>query len=487
MKRCALILVLLAMAAPALAVWPPAQRITTGPADNLYPSVSYYEGTYRDTVCLVWQRSRTSGWDIYYSTNPMGTAWTSPQLLTNQADSNLTPAIGGFHSRWVCAWVNVHGGIQDISFSRWQSGAWTAPIAISMDGFDDADPAAWIAEFRDSIWVAWASYRSGRWSIISRVYNGSSWSPEIPVVTSAGNNRAPRFFQYAQPFRTLGLVWQGNANGNWDIYLSKFQGGIWTPPVAVTLGPQTDIAPAPAQPYRITPTMQLVDLVWASDSLGNFEILGTMVDSPAVRERITSNDSSDIEPAALNHGLPSVQAEVFHPILTAWTSRRDGNPNIYGQVFGPPDVVDTNRAYDAHPVVTAFIRGFDFHEWVIWESNRDGNWNLFGSYKTHWSGVEEGEENSVGISSLEKTMIPSPFHPPGRLTLYLSGIRALLPLKFYDSQGRLVGTRTAEKKASGQYQLSWDCKDASGSPLPSGLYFLRAEGSPALYRLILLR
>jgi len=485
MKCWVLILVLLAWASASFAVWPPAQRITTGPANNLNPSVSYYDGNTVDTVCLVWQRSRTNGWDIYYSTNPTGTAWTTPQVLSSQADSNLSPAVAGYHPRWVCAWVNVHGGIQDIAFSRWQAGAWTSPFAITTDGFDDADPAVWISEYPDSIWVAWSSFRSGRWSIISRVYNGSSWSPEIPVVTSPGNNRAPRFF-FLSRTRLLGLAWQGDGNGNWDIYLSQFQGGIWAPPRAVTSGPQTDISPAPVPMLPISGPYY-ANLLWATDTLGNYEIFGTSVDSLTTRERMTTNDSSDIEPAALSHPVPAYQTALSHPIFTAWTSQRDGNSNIYAEFFMTRDVVDTNRADDEHPVVTAFRRVMDYHEWVVWQSNRDGNWNLFGSYQTHWTGVEEGEGVRVGVLSAGKRITPAPFHPPGPLTLYLTGLCNSLPLKFYDLQGRCVGTHAFEIKAPGRYELSWDGMDQQGHALPSGLYFLKPEGTSALFRIVLLR
>jgi len=485
MKRWVLIIVLLAWTSTCFAVWPPAQRITTGPNDNLKPALSYFEGTRAESPCLVWQRSRTNGWDIYYSTNPMGTAWTTPQALASLADSNLTPAVAGFDPRWVCAWVNVHGGIQDIFFSRWQSGAWTVPLAISTDGFDDAEPVVWIAQLHDSIWVAWSSFRSGRWSVISRVYNGSSWSPEIPVVTSPGNNRAPRFFMYAKT-QLPGLVWQGDSNGNWDIYLSQFQGGIWTPPRPVTSGPQADLSPAPATLYRFSSALQHTDLVWATDTIGNFEIFATLVDSPGVRERITSSDFLDTEPAALNHLLPAAQAMVYPPILTAWTSRRQGNPNIYAQLFSTQDVVDTNRANDNHPAVTCFNRGGYFHEWVVWQSDRDGNWNLYGSCQMRASGVEE-EGKDASFLSQDRMLRPSPFRPPGRLTLFYPGSRSDISFRFYDLQGRDVGLRRAEKKAPGQYELSWDGGDTSGKLLPSGLYFLRPEGSPSLFRLILLR
>ena len=485
MKRCALILVLLAWASASFAVWPPAQRITPGTNDNLHPALSYLDGFMPDTACLVWQRSRTSGWDIYYSTNPTGLAWTTPQVLASPADSNLTPAVGGFHSRWVCAWVNVHGGIQDIAFSRWQAGAWTSPIAISTDGFDDAEPAVWIAQLHDSICVAWSSLRSGRWSIISRVYNGSSWSPEIPVVTSAGNHRAPRFFQHPRS-KLLGLAWQGDVSGDWDVYLSRFQGGIWTTPAALTSGAQADIAPAPTNPYALMGFSQNTDLLWASDSLGNFEIFGSMVDSPAVRERITANDSSDAEPAALNFPLPIAGLAVNQPILTAWTSRRDGNPNIYSKWLGLTDVVDTSRATDSHPAVTAFGRNPYSYEWVVWQSNRDGNWDLFGTYRYFSVGVEQEGQGYRGLTE-SRLIKASPFPPGGKITLLLSDGGMNRRVRFYDLQGKFLTEKSARRDAPGRYELSWDGRDASGKPLPSGLYFLRPEGSPALFRLILLR
>ena len=73
------------------------------------------------------------------------------------------------------------------------------------------------------------------------------------------------------------------------------------------------------------------------------------------------------------------------------------------------------------------------------------------------------------------------------MTLFLPDVQPSLPLKFYDSQGRCVGMRAAVRKAPGQYELSWDGRNGQGHPLPSGLYFLRPEGSPSLFRLILLR
>ena len=81
----------------------------------------------------------------------------------------------------------------------------------------------------------------------------------------------------------------------------------------------------------------------------------------------------------------------------------------------------------------------------------------------------------------------SPFPPGGKITLLLPDGGLRRGIRFFDLQGKLLGEHFAERKAPGRYELSWDGRDASGKLLPSGLYFLRPEGSPALFRLILLR
>jgi len=57
--------VLLVLCLPALAVWPPwppAIRLTDGPNENVNPGVSVpVQSNDRDTMILVWQRSRPGG------------------------------------------------------------------------------------------------------------------------------------------------------------------------------------------------------------------------------------------------------------------------------------------------------------------------------------------------------------------------------------------------------------------------------------------
>lgn len=122
--------------------------------------------------------------------------------------------------------------------------------------------------------------------------------------------------------------------------------------------------------------------------------------------------TSDSEPSALTYVLPSRSKSLYHPILTAWTSRRDGNADIYAEYMYQTEVVDSKPSEDSYPTVSTTPsykdKGNWIYNWVIWQSNRDGNWNLYGSYKMDWNGgVESGEAASTSGSG-SKILAPAP-------------------------------------------------------------------------------
>jgi len=481
--------VLLFFCLPAPAAWPPAIRLTDGPNENINPDIFVPDQPIPvDTMVLVWQRSRPGGWDIYSRRNGNGTTWTPPQLISSLPDSNLTPVVAAYNHNRYCVWVNCHGDSQNVLCSRWTNGTWAAPINLTQDTFSNVEPTVWYAVYQDSVAVAWASYRNGRWNIYSRFFDGISWSPVIPVIQDSGDNRLPHLDRYTDRTNNTRfyLAWQNETSGSYNIMVSRFISGVWAPPQPVTSGSQTDIQPTAVKGMRAGSKVE-VDILWASDSVGNFEIIGTNPDTLLARERFTSHDSSDSEPSALNHTFFSGQKALWHPVLTAWTSKRDGNPNIYAELrLIGQERVDSSHAEDRHPTVAAILRGW-VYEWVIWESNRDGNWNLYGSYQMISSGGVESGNSGIGSKGETKMIIASPFHPPGRMVLFYPGPRSDISFRFYDLQGRVVGLRRAKKKAPGQYELSWDGMDQQGHALPSGLYFLKPEGTSALFRIVLLR
>jgi len=491
MKRCALILTLLALASTSFAVWPTAVRLTDGPNENINPDFGMPDvPTPWGVGVLVWQRSRPGGWDIYSRLNDCGLTWTTPLAVSVLPDSNVTPSVSAFYpARCYCVWMNCHGDSQNILCSRWASTSWDTAMYVTQDTFSNVEPSVRSNIYNDSVAVVWASRRNGVWNLYSRFYLNGQWTNVIPVVMDSGNNRKPHLYLgYSWP--PLQLAWQNDVRGNWDILTSRWQGGRWTTPRRITSGGQADVQPAPVKGCNVS-WGDMVNLLWASDSVGNWEVFGTNQDSapPPSPERFTRNDSSDAEPSALLYFLPSQTKTLYHPILTAWTSWRDGNANIYAEHINVTDVVDTSYAEDCKPSVASVqgSKGNWIYDWVIWQSNRDGNWNLYGSYQMLWNGGVESGKLATSFEAGPKLLSPSPFRPPGRMTLLYPGSRSDVSFRFYDLQGRDVGLRRAEKKAPGQYEVTWDGRDASGKLLPSGLYFLKPEGTSALFRIVLLR
>jgi hypothetical protein len=495
MKRCALILTLLALASPTFAVWPPPIRLTDGPNENINPFLSMQDGIFptQDSVFLVWQRSRTGGWDIYSRGTAMyDTLWSPPRVVTSLPDSNLKPSVASYGQLRYCVWVNCHGDSQNILFSSWAGGAWGPPVYLTRDTFPDTEPSVFRHPYADTVWVAWASFRSQRWGLYSRFLSGTTWSPEIPIIANGANHRSPRLFRFAGFTRSgsrqyVSVVWQSDASGNWGVLLSHYQSGVWGAPIRVTTGAQSHFQPSPMRGF-VQWLDYRVNILWASDSLGNWEVWGTNADSLIARERMTVHNATDNEPSCVDLFFIIATPTLNHPYLTAWTSDRDGNRNIYAEFRGAGfEAVDTNRANDVHPQTAAVYRPGGMRFWIVWQSNRNGNWNLYGSNRLIFIDEVEGESPMSRSEKTLRKVYPTPFRPYGPLVLALPQSGHQIVLKLYDLKGNQVSTQMAKREASGLYRTTWDGRDALGHTLPSGLYFLRPEGSPILHRLLLLR
>jgi uncharacterized protein (DUF362 family) len=83
---------------------------------------------------------------------------------------------------------------------------------------------------------------------------------------------------------------------------------------------------------------------------------------------------------------------------------------------------------------------------------------------------------------------PNPFNPTTVLT-YDVATAGPVTIQVFDVSGRLVRTLLDVRKEIGRYHVEWDGKDASGSMVPSGIYFYRmkASGFDATKKMILLR
>ncbi len=83
---------------------------------------------------------------------------------------------------------------------------------------------------------------------------------------------------------------------------------------------------------------------------------------------------------------------------------------------------------------------------------------------------------------------PNPFNPGTTIPFTLPSA-GTVSLAVYDISGRVVRTLAAGTKAAGEHAASWDGRDEGGSPVASGVYFVRIEagGESAARKILLLK
>lgn len=123
---------------------------------------------------------------------------------------------------------------------------------------------------------------------------------------------------------------------------------------------------------------------------------------------------------------------------------------------------------------------------VVWQSD-------FGVYAKRFLGngglSTVGAESSARPSALALAA-PSPNPVRGAASLrFTLPAAASVRLAIHDAQGRLVRVLAEGERQAGAHAVTWDGRDASGSPLAAGLYFarLRAGGETRGQRFVALR
>ena len=83
---------------------------------------------------------------------------------------------------------------------------------------------------------------------------------------------------------------------------------------------------------------------------------------------------------------------------------------------------------------------------------------------------------------------PNPFNPQTTITYYIAD-PGPVTLQIYDIQGRLVKILERTYRESGTYAVDWLGQDNNGSPVSSGVYFIRLEsgGHARLWKIVLLK
>jgi len=430
-------------------------RVTNAPNPSRYPSIANLNWGSTDAatradsgrIYLAWQDARlfsvpTTGvpksYTIYFRTfqSRAGRGF-GPEIQVSPYDSlNATVApvlaVGDSSRVWI-VWPKVLAGNSDIDLeyaiynrtTRVMGGV--APLVASVSSTAN-NPS--IATTRDgAVHVVWEDNRaSTKQQIFYKKFTpGSGWSADQQVVFVPGTGVARTPSLFATRTGRLHLVWRDNRDGNNEIYYKQYVPGVgWD----------------------------------------------------AVDTRITTNALSQIE--------PQVDADLMDNVYVVWTDLRNGasNPDIYYAdrkmgTWGPETPLvsansDTSNSVQHFPGMTHDGTGLAY---VTWSDERlpasqGKNKEVF--YKVGFGFITAAPVTGTTPMTRLLRNYPNPFNP--RTTIDFALDRdAQTSIRVFDVQGRMVRTLVDSYLSAGRRSVTWDGLDDGGSPVASGVYFLRME------------
>jgi len=301
---------------------------------------------------------------------------------------------------WVFWSRNMGGGNYSIFYmtSSDRGVTWSQEIPLVVNSHVNTGVSAFQAK-NGTVWVVWASDRTGDYEIFYKVSHngGASWSEEVRLTTNSSKDMSPTICETVEG--TVWVVWSSDRSGGYDLYYKIFSegGASWSNDTRLTTDPDLDKLPSISRMKDGS-----VWVVWSSDRTGDFEIFyqtykGSVWSSET---RLTVDTNVDLDPAVLQ--------TLDGRIWVFWASRQPvqlAQDDLYykyssdnGVTWSDSFRLTTDNNDDVWP---SAVQGYDSRIWVVWTSDRsdqpDGNWDIY--YRTSLAG-DVNEDGIVDIFDL---------------------------------------------------------------------------------------
>jgi len=308
-----------AFAPPSQAVeWSADMRLTIDDDSDSNPSITQ---AVDGKIWVVWSSYRTGNFEIFYKVYD-GSSWSDDTQLTTNPSYDGYPAIMGTSNGkiWV-VWVSDRTGTDnfEIFYKVYDGSSWSDDTQLTTYPYWDCHPAI-MEDSNGKIWVMWESDRNQHdLDIYYTVFNGSSWSNEMPVTTDQyADDWYPSIMQ-----TTEGMIWVAftkisETDWNGDIYYKLFNGTSWSSDIRLTWNPACDLNPSIVQGGD-----GAIWIVWDSNrNTHDANIFYKVFDNYWTPDtKLTTDQSEDFQ--------PSITAAADGTIWVVWTSTRLANFDIY--------------------------------------------------------------------------------------------------------------------------------------------------------------
>jgi len=274
--------------------WAGDTRLTFDSGEDIMPSIMQ---TADGTIWVVWASSQTENFELFFKTSVNnGVSWSTDTQLTINPNADVGPSIMQHQNGtiWV-AWASNRGGAHDIYYKTSHDNGltWSPDTQLTTDLSWDLHPSI-IEAIDGTIWVAWASYRTGDFEIFYKksTDNGASWSSDTQLTTNNGDDEAPSIIQTRDS--SFWVVWQSDRKGKqYDIYYtdSRDNGSTWFSDTQLTTDNADDMSPTIMNSHE-----GRIWIAWTSPRiLDQFDIFYTISDIVQIPGDVDGDGDVDLD------------------------------------------------------------------------------------------------------------------------------------------------------------------------------------------------
>ncbi|TET91394.1 MAG: hypothetical protein E3J35_02975 [Methanomassiliicoccales archaeon] len=349
--------------------WQPGMEISSdgGMEIQSYPAVDAENGN----VHVVWQDQGDGDFDIYYR-NFDGTSWQAEQEISidggTEGQGGVAIAVNG--SKVHVVWVDGGGGDADIYYRLFDGTSWQPEVEISTDTGTEPQNKPSIAAYGNEVCVVWLDVEDGDWDVYYRLFDGISWQAEQEISTDTGTETQDEPSVGTEGGKAY-VAWQDFGDGDLDIYYRHFDGISWQPEQEISTDTGSEFQYEPS----ISVESGMAHVVWEDTVSGDWDIFYRRFNGTGweVEERISFDPSTGFQ---YNPSM-SVEGSTVHVV---WHDDNGGDLDIKyryfdGTAWQPEFEMNTDTTTEAQFDPSVAADGVKVH--VVWQDGGDGDWDLY--------------------------------------------------------------------------------------------------------------
>jgi hypothetical protein len=188
-------------------VWSLDRNITSS-GQNASPSLVQLAN---GTISVFWVMKPSHSYDVFYS-QYRSSGWTSPIQITNTNLNDTSPsaAVGRDGTVWL-VWTRIDStnhsvpAIKQLYYKTWKNGVWSTEAQLTSDTNQNYGSGVMVGK-NGIVRVTWSKGAAGSsYQLYSKTNNGTVWSTETHLVSSASTDEHPSMIQDRNG--TLWLFW----------------------------------------------------------------------------------------------------------------------------------------------------------------------------------------------------------------------------------------------------------------------------------------